>query len=156
MTLRPYSVVPPAPPTPAALDYFRRYVAMLASCLPALACAHAAERQMLLHLLNEQVAYLQRCRRQMVPASPGDQQLIQQWCVLCFHLDALQRQLRAQTPPAAGVRCGPVCTCDLPYSPSLASTRPLDVYIPLAPSASPTPCRGAARTISPGTRVIYP
>jgi hypothetical protein len=135
MSSGPGSLLPGAAPTIAAVEYLRRYVAALAVHLPALQHSHTADRQMVVHMLDEQIAYLHRCRRQMCPASPEDQQPIEEWCVLCFHLQALQRQLSEQTPPAATLRHDPAYSCDLPYDPALAHSRPPDIYITLEPSA---------------------
>jgi hypothetical protein len=135
MPLRPYSFTPGVLPSPAALDYFRRHVAALAARMPAIVRSRVADRQMLLQLLDEQIAYLHRFRRLMVPASPKERQLICQWTVLCFHLEGLQKELRGQTQPAVPARCSSACTCDLPYDPTLAHARLPDIYIPLEPQS---------------------
>ena len=133
MPLRPCSLSPGELPSPAALDYFRRYVAALAARMPAILRSHLAERQMLLQMFDEQIAYLHRSRRLMVPVTPKDRQPIYQWAVLCFHLEGLRNELRRQTPSAVPARNGPGCTCDLPYDPKLLRARQPDIYIPLEP-----------------------
>ena len=134
MTLRPNSPAYTASAVPADLEHLQQYVAALALRLPVIVGAHVADQQMVLHLLDEQLAYLHARRRNILSASTQDRQQAQHWCVLWFHLEALQKTLIAHSPHSGAARKGPACTCDLPYSPTLARAYPLDFYSPLEPA----------------------
>ncbi len=62
MSFGPGSRLPGAAPTSAAVEYLRCYVAALAAHLPALQHSHTADRQMVVHMLDEQITYLHRRR----------------------------------------------------------------------------------------------
>jgi hypothetical protein len=90
MTLRPHTAVT-VPAAPADLEHFQHYVAALAARLPAIVDAHVADRQMLLHLLDEQIAYPHARRRHLYAVEGQDGLHVQQWCEVSFHLEALQK-----------------------------------------------------------------
>ena len=134
MTLRPDTPSYPASAVPVDLEHLQHYVAALAARIPILLDAHAADQQMVLHLIDEQIAYLHARSRHMLLIGPHDGEHTQQWCVLKFHLEALQKVLSAHTSSAAAIPCNPPCSCNLPYNSALARFHTLDIYIPLEPT----------------------
>ena len=130
LQLRPAATVPALP---ADLEHFQRYIAALAAYVPSIQDTPLADRQMILHLLEEQISYLQARRRHLQASEVPDRPHAQHWCVLSFHLEALKNLLSAYTPPASSARSGEACSCDLAYHPALARPYAIDVYISLQP-----------------------
>jgi hypothetical protein len=119
---------------PVDLEHLQHYVAALAARVPVLLDAHAADQQMVLHLIDEQIVYLHARSRHMPLSGPHAGEHTQQWCVLRFHLEALQKLLSAHTSSGATLPCNPPCSCNLPYNSALARFHTLDIYIPLEPT----------------------
>jgi hypothetical protein len=86
-----------------SLQNMQRYVVRLESYLAALAPQmKVAENQMLLRLLDDQISYVGSLMGmlQQAPCEPRQQEGVNSWCVLFFHLQAL-RGLVAGEPAAA-------------------------------------------------------
>ncbi len=100
-----------------SLQNMQRYVVRLESYLAALAPQmKAAENQMLLRLLDDQIAYVNSLMGmlQQSPCEPRQQEGMNSWCVLFLHLQALRVWVscwRAGCRPAGGVP-----TLDIGYS----------------------------------------
>ena len=86
-----------------SLQNMQRYVVRLESYLAALAPQmKAAENQMLLRLLDDQISYVSSLMGmlQQSPCEPRQQEGMNSWCVLFLHLQALRGSVAGG--PAAG------------------------------------------------------
>ncbi len=98
-----------------SLQNMQRYVVRLESYLAALAPQmKVAENQMLLRLLDDQIAYVSSLMGmlQQSPCEPRQQEGMNSWCVLFLHLQALRGSVAGE--PAAAPRGVP--KLDIGYS----------------------------------------